>query len=319
MKSLPSSGADRVRQEKRRLVLEIFLRRGAVWDRIQEMRKRWGIEARTQMPPPRRGGPYFPESFGTPPPEEQFGNQEYDQWHATHREWTADLASLYEIAIPEEARSSKYFVASGWDIFLSACVLFDPPESRLVGFADFIRWEYSNVIPRGEHVGNALPIVWLRDADRVETMLAELYQEVLEAILEKYVNPQGVTSEDAIRSIHEERLDLFERYWRGIRDNESHPYIDVRPYHRKNDIVSAYTMLRERHAAQQPPGRTRDPLIALQCAILYDDHNGPNPEDGRERIYTHKSLAQMFGLQGPRAAKDYIDLGRKLRKNCPAK
>jgi hypothetical protein len=198
------------------------------------------------------------------------------------------------------------------------CVLFDPPETRLVEFADRIRWEYSNIIPRGEHTGSALPIVWLRDADQVESATTEFYEGLLDALLEEYVYPQGVDREEALRGIQQEKPELFERLFRGLQDNKSHPYIDVKPYHRKKDIAAAYTLLQERHAALQPPGRTRDALIALQCAILYDDHNGPNPEDRREWIYTHKRLAQMFGLHGTRAAKDHIELGREIRKNRAA-
>jgi hypothetical protein len=272
------------------------------------------------MPPPYPGGLYTPDSFGPPPPEDQFGDEEYERWHATYRRWRSDLAALCDAVVPEEARDSKYLVDSGWVLFLSMCVLFDPPETRLVEFADRIGWRYSNVIPRGKHVGNAPPIVWLRDADRAETAMREFYEGLLVEVLERYVHPYGVTTEDAIGSIRKERPELFERLMRGMYDNESRPYIDPKPHHRKKDILSAYTLLREHRAVPpQPSKRSRDSLIALQCAILYDDHNGPNPEDRRVRIFTHKRLARMFGLQGPRAAKDYIELGREIRKNRTAK
>jgi hypothetical protein len=88
----------------------------------------------------------------------------------------------------------------------------------------------------------------------------------------------------------------------------------VPPHTRQTDIESAGVMLRERQAkpAPQPPRRKRDPLVAVQCAVLYDNHNGSNAEDARERAYTHKRLAEMFGLQSPRAAKAHIELGREI-------
>jgi hypothetical protein len=144
-------------------------------------------------------------------------------------------------------------------------------------------------------------------------MVAELYQEVLEALLEKYVHPQGISSEDAISSIHEERPDLFERYWRGLRDNELRPYIDVMPHHIEKDIISAFKVLSARHQTRPTVGRpTRDELTAVQCAVLYDRHNGRDPDDGRKRVWTYEKLAKKFGLGTWRTAEDYVQLGREL-------
>jgi hypothetical protein len=304
---------------RHQLVTELYLQEGPFWDSVAAIRRRWDVKPQRRVPGRSQWGPpyFLPDCFD-PKPQDDF-SEEGERWHERLTNWLSELHALYEAAVPQEGLLSKYPAVS-WEVFLSMCVLFDPPDTQLKEFADKIHWSYSNVAPRGKkRVAGALPIVWLRDADRVETMVAELYQELLEALLEKYVHPQGITSEDAIASIHKERPDLHERYWRGLRDNGLHPYIDVRTDPRKEDILSAWTLLRERHAASRAPGRTRDPLIALQCAILYDDYNGPNPEDGREKLYTHKSLTEMFGLPGPRSAKDHIELGRQMRRNRSAK
>ena len=280
------------------------------------MRERWGIEARAQIPPPYPGGLYFPESFGPPPPEDQFGHEEYERWHATYREWTRSLEAVYDAAVPEAARYSRYFAGCGWDLFISMCVLYDPPETELVKVADHIQWLHSNVAPRGGRVGDALPITWQRDADEVERAVVEFCKAYIEAVVEKYVHPQGVSSEDVHRSIREERPELFSRFVGDLCAIESRPYIDVQPHTRQQDIEAAGIMLRESHAASPSPGHRRDPLVALQCAVLYDCHNGSNAEDGRERAYTHKRLAEMFALRSPRAAKGHIELGREiLREN----
>ncbi len=314
MGSLPSSGEDRVRQAKRRLVLELFRQRGLAWDRIREVRERWGIEASTQMPPPNSGQLYTPEFFG-PPPEEQFGEQA-DQWYATHEEWTADLSTLYNTIVPEEARDSKYPSASGWEVFLSVCVLFDPPETQLEDFAEAIRWKFSNVRPRGGDRMSAQPIVWLRDDGRAEITMMEFYEGLLAALLEEYVHPQGVTTKDAMGCIREERPEIFERLRKGLRDNESRPYIDVRPYHRQEEIESAIKILVARHETRPTTGRNkRDELTAVQCAIFYDRHNPRDPTDKRRLTWTYERLAKEFGLESWRAAKEYVRLGRQLLKN----
>jgi hypothetical protein len=216
MQSLPSSATERVRQAKHALVLDLFLRRGAAWDAIRAVRERWRIEARAQIPPPYRGGPYFPEAFGPPPPMEEWDSAEYNHWHATYREWMSALEGVYDAAVPEEARSSRYFVGSGWDLFISMCALYDPPETALINFAEHVGWRHSNVIHRGEHVGDGLPITWLRDATRVEEAWARFYEASIEAILETFVHPQGITSEEVHRRIRKDRPELFAGFVRDL-------------------------------------------------------------------------------------------------------
>jgi len=272
------------------------------------------------MPPPYPGDLYTPESFGPPPPEEQFGDQEYDQWHARYQEWVADLSALCHSVIPEEVHGSKYPVSSGWGLFLSMCVLFDPPEPQLKDFAEAITWEYSNVILRGRYTMYLRDIawapdaiVWLTDADRAEGAIREFYEELLVVLLEKYVHPQGISSEDALRTIHGERPELLKRLMQRICDNESRPYIDVKPHHRREEIESAIQMLMARHEVRPAKGRRkRDEFTAVQCAILYDRHNGKDADDRRRWKWSYEKLAEKFGLDSWRAAKEYVLLGREL-------
>ena len=312
MGSLPSTAEDRVRRAKRRLVLDLFLGRGVAWDHIREMRERWEIDARPQMPPPY---PYVfvPEILG-PPPEEQFGD-EAEEWHAKYREWTSDLTAVFEAVVPEEARDSKYFVGSIWGLFLPMCVLYDPPETQLEDFAERIGGLASNVWPSGDnhYWMPAPPIVWLEDADRAESTVREFYEAVLEALLEKYVHPQGISSEDALESIHRERPELFVQLIRGLTENKPRPYIDVRPHHQEKDVVSAFKVLSARHDTRPALGRPKlDELTAVQCAILHDRYNPPDPTDKRRRTWTFERLAEEFGLETWRRAKSHVRRGREL-------
>jgi hypothetical protein len=309
-KSLPSSGDYRVRQAKRHLVLDIFLRRGAAWKHVRDVRERWRVEAQTRMPPPYHRSEYTPELLG-PRPEEEFG-EEAEQWHTALQEWRTELARLYKAVVPEEARDSEY-LNSGWGVFLSMCVLFDPPDTQLVDFAEVYRWEYSNVHSRGGFAMNAPPIVWRCDSNELEATWMEFYEGLLGALLKKYVHPQGVTTEEAMRAIRNEEPELFERWRQRLYDNESRPFIDAQPYHTNEDVESALQVLRTRHERRPTTGRKkRDELTAVQCAILHDHHNLPDHADGRRRPWAYERLAEKFALESARAAKAHVELGREL-------
>jgi hypothetical protein len=261
-KSLPSSGDYRVRQAKRRLVLDILLRRGAAWKHVRDVRERWRVEAHTRMPPPYHCSEYTPELLG-PRPEEEFG-EEAEQLHTTFEEWRTALARLYKAVVPEEARYSEY-LNSGWGVFLSMCVLFDPPDTRLVDFAEAFRLEGSNVHPRGGVRMSNPPIVWRCDSNEVEVTWMEFYEGLLGALLEKYIHPQGVTTEEAMRSIREENSELYERWRQRLHNNESRPFIEVQHYHTREDVESAFLVLSARHQARPTTGRKkRDELTAVR-------------------------------------------------------
>jgi len=60
-----------------------------------------------------------------------------------------------------------------------------------------------------------------------------------------------------------------------------------------------------------------DKLVAVQCAILYDDYNSTDPDNGRVKRWTYETLAvemQAFGVKNKRSAELHIEFGRKLRK-----
>jgi len=195
------------------------------------------------------------------------------------------------------------------------CVLYDPPETQLEEFAERIGGLASNVAPSGDkqYWMPAPPIVWLSDADHAESTMREFYEALLEALLEKYVHPQGISSEDALGSIHRERPELFVQLMRALVENKSRPYIDVKPYHQTSFSVSAFKVLSARHDTRPASGRPkRDELTAVQCAILYDQHNVTDPTDKRRRAWTHERLDEVFGLGSCRVAQGYVERGREL-------
>jgi hypothetical protein len=88
---------------------------------------------------------------------------------------------------------------------------------------------------------------------------------LLGALLEKYIHPQGVTTEEAMRSIREENSELYERWRQRLHNNESRPFIEVQHYHTREDVESAFLVLSARHQARPTTGRKkRDELTAVR-------------------------------------------------------
>jgi hypothetical protein len=63
------------------------------------------------------------------------------------------------------------------------------------------------------------------------------------------------------------------------------------------DPATRLQILKEKQNRPQPRAKSeRDPLVAIQCAILYDRFNGKDPADGRRQIWTYERLAEEFQL-----------------------
>jgi hypothetical protein len=89
--------------------------------------------------------------------------------------------------------------------------------------------------------------------------------------------------------------------------------IIVDEYTTEADVRQAYrkiAAIRKKTAKGGAP--KRDPLVAVQCAILYDEDNPPDQANKGRRRWTHEKLAKRFGLKSSRAAKDHIELGRLI-------
>ena len=93
-------------------------------------------------------------------------------------------------------------------------------------------------------------------------------------------------------------------------------YIEIGEYTTRDDVTEAYkAFVSGREGRSEEGAPQRDPLVAIQCAILYDRHNSVDQMDRRRRRWTYQRLAARFGLRSPRAAKDYVADGRKYLEN----
>jgi hypothetical protein len=89
--------------------------------------------------------------------------------------------------------------------------------------------------------------------------------------------------------------------------------IRVDEYTTEADVRQAFrkiAAIRKKPSKGGAPGR--DQLVAVQCAILYDEDNPSDLADGRRKRWTHDKLANRYGLRSGRAAKEYIQLGRLI-------
>jgi len=99
---------------------------------------------------------------------------------------------------------------------------------------------------------------------------------------------------------------------REVRDADGafHYQIIVGEHTTAADVLRAFRKIASIRKKLSKGGAPKhDQLIAVQCAILYDEDNQPDPEDKRRWTWTHEKLAKRFGLKSGRAAKDHIELG----------
>jgi hypothetical protein len=334
---LSSPHLEKVSRLKRELTKQLFIRQGEFWDAVSEMRTRWSITAQERLPELPKFSP-FPKEF----PPDQYSN------------WLGDIAWYEREVVPEGMRRRP---GHWWTRFVSACVLYDPPELALLEFAAYgeplpiplPRIEPVESLPTPEDIlerakaagaeaaqrfadqlenraqeskPNAsqkshrsfaiMPsVVTLRDPYEVEEVERWYWVQVVRELIERYIRPQGLD----VGKILEEILrspELWGEYLRRMEHVPKTHYISVDEYTSEADVKNARRLIRET-LEQNPGGRPlRDPLVALQCAVLYDRHNGRHPEDGRRRVWTHEKLAVEFDLESWRAAKAHVQLGREL-------
>jgi hypothetical protein len=313
MRSLPSSGWSEIERCKRSLVIQLVKKSGDFWQAIDDIRRRWSIEAECRIPPAAPTLP--PDSMHFPRNAPVRVNNPYkegwEEWSFFLDEWKQELESLCDKAIPASARfSDSYLSRQWWGGFLSACVVYDPPDAELEGYADNHPQIFIGTYDPEDRFRDDFPklfmsrppIVYTRRAEDIERAYSRYAEEVAIRVAERLL--QDEPGDDAIKTVLEV---LGERDLDGPLEaerieNPTRAFIEVRPWHTEQDIISAFRMISATQDRENHGNRSRDPLRALQCAILHDRCG-----------WTYEEIAGEYGWSvGSNKVGKYIKDGRTI-------
>jgi hypothetical protein len=379
---LTSSTVALVEETKRRLVCELYLRRGTFWELVRACRMDRDVNPVIGIPPPE---PIRVVLWPENKPEHSYAavssngvinmnlsKEEHKQIKEHNKSvvefesaWYRDLDKILESTVPSElggprlgetsliglgAGGRKFGSLYGfWLLFTSACVLYDPPETALIEFAEYAtpkpyRVSFGNSYS-GEDVDKslsmqALPIREQPDSGELRDMIMSQVDLILDEINKHYLQDLGldvhamwqdVTSKPhVIREIYRQEELLRKRLYIEVFEHTTDK--DVRAARRAirvmqerdrflvpgaADPATRLEIFQEKQNRPRPREKSaRDPLVAIQCAIYYDRHNQKDPADGRRRTWTYERLAEHFKLKSTRAATEYVIAGREiLREN----
>lgn len=302
------------RRFKNGLVAELWTKDGPFWESVRDMRARWGIDTQPQLAPRdgrRIGDLVFPRSAPG------WTSGEFSDFVSR---WIQDLGYIKDRNVPPQFED-----AADWNAFISACVLYDPLEESLIDFAKYgdslaVHAPYTGE-PSNEAAKRPLtaaaPIRRLPSEADLEQVQSWLFAHILDEVKR---DPGLLRSEtnEIIESILHTNFDLQFEYFKRMRELPRRWYIEVAAGLSKTQVGNAFDKIVGAHKPQGEGGAPkRDALIALQCAILYDDHNGRDPEDPRRKKWTYEKLAKKFGLPSARSAKAHVQEGRERRKTKP--
>jgi hypothetical protein len=273
---------------RRNLILELFLQRGPFWEAVREARRRNGITATISVPPP--------------------------DFNLCVQQHPHDVLAILEKVIPTGLRET---FTIDWQGFIQACLLHDPPDHKLTEFDRL--WAEplpSYLVPRGgsKHLQRlaAPPIREMRDPAEVRRYLTSFYEDVIDALIDTYLVPAGFSKEEVRRSLQAERPELWDKLEEEEEANTQKPYIVVDEFTTQEDVKWAFSKIHNSNGQRaKSPGTgrpARDPLVAVECAILHDRYG-----------WTYAQLAERYGWDDPNVASKYIDRGRTITRHTGLK
>ena len=263
---------------KQELVLQLFMKRGPFWQAVKELRDRRNIKAKP-------GLPFKRLLIALPPPElaeqrEQIKTEEQrKEWQEANGCWHDDLLSIVLEVVPERFRSIHSTTSfHAWYGFISACVLYDPPETALCEFSEI-----------GGPGATGLWIENANDHGNTYTMVASPIRRV-----------QDPVEVRRVEDIHQKFPNIRRTRAEAMNRLNKRRYIEVDDYTREADVREAFKMLTEAHKKRPRMGRPgRDRLTCVEAAILHDRHN-----------FTYEQLKERYGWRDETLASKYIKDGR---------
>lgn len=282
---------------KRQLVIQLWKRSGAFWEAVAEMRQRWSVYARREVPQKCKVVALRPPGIDRlDTPEKQ----------AIDVEWRVQLSKIAADIVPESlqgGRSPYHRHLSDWEPFISACVLFDPPDTQLESFAElgpFLAVEASSAT--GLISLTSPPIAKMTDPADTRVVDAEAWSAAIDAIYELYLEPMGLELDEVWEQVHLRHPEILRERQEKLRSLPVRSYIEVNEHTTWDDAKEAFKVLSENRERQPKRGRSkRDRLRCLECAILHDQHG-----------WSYEQLAERYGWLDHTLVSKYIRDGRKI-------
>ena len=284
---------------------------------IRGIRQRFGITPVTQLPSPEVVKPLGGVDLRSYPPlvpkrGHLKKNATFDASDPNHlKVLYCELSLVHERRIPEECRDGRVLGWS-WCGFLIACVFYDPPDTRLMEFAAY-----------DDPPSDPAPIRTLHEVVE-EVVYAErrLWIETIVEIERHHIDPASIEGSRLIAEVWDRNPRLENQRHAAWEAVQHRRYIEVDEYTTEDDVRRAFRMIaatREgKHKESSRGGRPwRDPLIAVQCALLHRRHNEQDPQDRRRKKWTYKKLAEKFELASAGAAEAHVKRGCELLEENP--
>lgn len=347
--TLESSAFARLKRVKRDLVLDLFLQRGMFWKLIKNLREKRKITPTVELPSqPEPNKPWqrlmnlLPSCAPAPPEYNPFDHSlpqdlrekaeaQYEARYTFKFAWWKDLDDIMRRVVPRQCQGDENYKLQelqDWREFFAACTLYDPPDKDLPTFAAYhdpqaymtSNPDETSWYEQKRFVFMTLPPVkFLQDPLAAEENEARHWEHIIEEIGKRHLEPLGLDIHEMLIDVVRNCPEIFEEKMQRDRENKRRCYIEVDEHTRRDEVDGAFRMLVSQRGNKNPGGRPPiDDLTAVQCAVLYDDHNGIDPEDRRFRLWTYKKLATKFsdlGVKNERSAEEHVKRGRELREN----
>ncbi len=308
--------ARRLTRVRHNLTLDLYLQQGPFWDAIRKLREKWDIVPQCTMPPPRSDFAYVPPvCAGLAALGFQWMTDGPAALHLI--EWVRDQYNVYTRVIPEDCRLGGANTWVNWAQFIAMCTLFDPPEDRLLDFADHLPFvpatlrtapsaEASQPGAAGRPPGPGIdvpapPIAFVRNGHQVEDLMREYFDRVIAEVQRQA--PPGFDVQGLVKRIMEDP-DVENTLQAGLEQTRSGPYLVVTPFTNQEDIKVLVQLIKERRGWPVQGGRSSlDDLTAVQSAIY------------EQQGWTQRQIADHFKWERLPASYDLVPRSNTTRNH----
>jgi hypothetical protein len=317
--SYESGLAVAVKTNRRELVVQLYKQRGPFWEAIRDIRDRWHVTADTRLPKPWPYTDLYPDAAperSWDPESPDYSEESYKAWDEFLEQWRSDLNSVVDRLVPEKLRIKT--MSPGWQEFVAACVLYQPPGTELLAFADYAMPGAEVILkpsPSAKRLEKFInererpramvlpPIKQIRDPQEDRADEARCWSDILRTVWELYIQPQGIGFKQMLlTALESENLRKKDDEWNSNKPQSSGPsyYIEVDELTTEDDVRRTFRMLSAAQESRPRSGRPRrDKLTCVEAAVLHDSHN-----------WTYEQLAERYEWNDETLASKYVKDGR---------